>query len=118
MAVIKMEPQSGSAPKSCDDRKEPVLTGGYIEFRDATEEELAFWNVLDEEEKKDVVTESYSRCFFDVLKELMNREADKGKKMERQESSYSTVEQPGPPPNSPPTPQGPSQPPIQWYRRF
>jgi hypothetical protein len=110
MAVIRIEAQSNRPLKYCDGRKEPVIIGRFIEFRDATEEELAFWDVLDDAEKKDVITEAYSRCFFEVLNEMMQNEAMKGKKMQEKESSYSTVQRPGPPPNSPPTPQGPNQP--------
>jgi predicted Fe-S protein YdhL (DUF1289 family) len=111
MAVIRIEARLEGSLKSCEGRNEPVLGGSFIEFQDATEEELAFWNVLDDEEKAEVVTLAHYRCFFDVLHDLMQREAEKGKKLEEQEAAFSAVEGPGPAPNSPPTPNSPNQPP-------
>jgi hypothetical protein len=113
MAVIRIEALSSNPPYVCKGRMPPVKNGIYYDFQDATEEELAFWNVLDEEEKTDIVTAAYGRCFFDVLKEAMRKEAEKGKKLEESESAYAAVMQPGPQPGSPPTPQDPNQPPIQ-----
>jgi hypothetical protein len=113
MAVIRIEAQSNSLPKSCPGRKVPVADGRHIEFQDATEEELAFWNVLDDKEKADIVTQSYTHCFFDVLNQIMQREAEKGKKLQEREFVYANVQQPSAPPNSPPNPESPNEPPIQ-----
>ena len=86
--------------------------GNFFEFQDATEEELAFWNVLDDEEKLSVIVEAYRRCFYDALHEYMQSEAEKGKKIEERENASTGQPKPSVPPNSPPSPSGPNQPPI------
>jgi hypothetical protein len=111
MATVKIEALSEKYPGQCGGRRAPMRNGRFYEFRDATEEELAFWNVLDDGEKKELTGEAFRRCFFDVLHEFMQVEAEKGRKMKEAESSFQQPESEVPP-NSPPSPPGPNQPPI------
>ena len=111
MATITVQTEAGRTVHQCGDRRPPVVRGNFFEFQDASEEELAFWNVLDDDEKLGVTRESYRRCFYDALHEFMRSEAEKGRKMEEEEAA---AEQPktGVPPNTPPSPSGPNSPPI------
>ena len=117
MAVIKIAAREGDAgPKPCRDRSPAVLSGNYYEFRDASEEELAFWNILNDNEKQRLTDQAYNNCFFEALHEFMNQEARKGEKMKRQEEAAGlSGQQPGPqtPPNTPPAPSPSGGPPIQ-----
>jgi hypothetical protein len=88
-----------------------VRNGSYFEFQDATEEELAFWNVLSDEEKHELTVQAFIGCFFHALHEFMKREAEKAKKLE-EDSARAEQIKPGVPPNPPPSPSGPNQPPI------
>jgi|SRR5579872_4987102 len=112
MATITVQAEGNKDLHPCKDRNPPVRTGSSVEFRDATEEELAFWNVLDEDEKRGVAMEASRRCFYDALHEYMQSEARKGKKLEDQESAAIGRPKADIPPDSPPTPSGPNQPPI------
>jgi hypothetical protein len=111
MATIKIGSVSEKNPHSCKDRKPPVRNGSYFEFQDATEDELAFWNVLSDEEKRELTMQAYKGCFFDVLHESMKQEAGIAKKAQENNARAEQIK-PGVPPNSPPSPSGPNQPPI------
>src|SRR5690349_2808928 len=111
MATIKMDAGSEKNPHLCKDRKLPVRNGSYLEFQDATEEELAFWNVLTDEEKRVLTREAYKRCFFDALRDAMKYEANRAKKMQ-EENVTKEPPKAGMPPNPHPSPSGPGEPPI------
>lgn len=112
MAVIRIDLSGEASVRECSGRETPVKNGSNTEFRDATEEELAFWNVLDNDEKADIAGEAQRRCFFDVLHESMQREAEKARKMSEREAEISAgVERPGTP-GAPPSPQGPNPSPV------
>ncbi|MFI5421114.1 MAG: hypothetical protein ACHQ1H_09120 [Nitrososphaerales archaeon] len=123
MATIKLEAGSEKNPHSCKERKLPVRNGRYLEFQDATEEELAFWNVLSDVEKRSIAAEAYKRCFFDALRDAIKYEADRAEKIQKENVSKEPPKA-GMPPNSPPSPAGPGEPPIlcgvdskspRWY---
>ena len=112
MATIRLEAEeSEKNPHSCKERKLPVRNGRYFEFQDATEEELAFWNVLSNDEKRSLITEAYTRCFFDALRDAIKYEADRAKKIQ-EENASKELPKAEMPPNSPPSPPGPGEPPI------
>jgi hypothetical protein len=93
------------SPSECDGHRPPARNQSCFEFTDATEEELAFWNTLSEEEKKQMTEAAYKKCFFDVLPEAMKVEAEKGQKTKEQEEKEAGGETVGPkPPDNPHTP--------------
>ena len=114
MATIKLEAVSQRGPKTCEGRSQAVLDGGSFEFTDATEEELAFWNTLEPEEKREVSRASEHRCFYDILHAVMKEESEKGRKQREEEESLSSVGNPQSPrvPDSPPGPETPDSPPV------
>ena len=112
MATIRVQVEENKSLHLCRERSSPVKNGAYFEFQDATEEELAFWNVLDEEEQLRVIAEAYHHCFYDALHEYMQAEAVKGRKIEEKENVNLGQPKPDAPPNTPPSPSGPNQPPI------
>ncbi len=83
MATVKIEAASEKNPHTCKGRKPPVRNGIYYEFQDATEVELAFWNVLSDDERRKLSREAYKRCFFEVLGEVMKNEAEKSRKWQK-----------------------------------
>jgi hypothetical protein len=109
-------PRIDGAPKACDGKTPAALVGDHYEFPDATEEDLAFWNILGAEEKTDLAMESMHKCFFDLLHDIMREEARKGETQDLKDQAFSGGQQPNPqspvsPPDSPPTPRSPEQPP-------
>ncbi len=118
MATIKIEAKQGEdkEPKSCGSHEPARRIGNFYEFGDASEEELAFWNTLDESEQREMSDQAYKTCFYDALHDYMKEEAEKGKKLrERQEKEIGGSGGVPNPPDSPPTapPSGGGEPPIQ-----
>jgi hypothetical protein len=112
VATIRIEADSTNNPHSCKDRKLPVRNGSYFEYQDATEEELAFWNVLSANEKLELTIRAHNRCFFDELREFMKQEANKAKKIAEDNARAEQIKPGVPPESPPPSPSGPNQPPI------
>jgi hypothetical protein len=112
MATIRVHAEENKALHQCKERSPPVRNGAYVEFQDATEEELAFWDVLDDKEKRGVIMEAYRRCFYDALHEYMQSEAEKGKRLEEKENLNLGQPKPEGRLTRPPAPSGPNQPPI------
>lgn len=115
MATIRLE-STDESPKSCGDHSSPVLVKdrGFYEFQDASELELAFWNTLDQGERREMAKRSHDNCFFDLLHERMKEESDKGEKMKKEEDAALGGETKGPaPPESPPVAPPSGGPPIR-----
>jgi hypothetical protein len=115
MAIIRIEQIQGKEPKSCADRLQPIKADDSYEFRDATEEELAFWNTLDAKEKRDLTAESYDRCFFVALWDAITKESKKAEKLEEFKTSGRGSDQnpaPQPPSEEPPGNLPPAGPPV------
>jgi hypothetical protein len=70
MAKILLPSKGNVPPKECEGRKRGVARGSYFEF-EVSNEEFKFWKAISNEERDKLRENSYSRCFYDVLKEYM-----------------------------------------------
>jgi hypothetical protein len=115
MPTIRVEvTKEDKEPKKCEDRAGPVRNGRYYEFKDANEEELAFWNALDSEERRKLTDESYEHCFYGSLHSFMEQEAAKGERMKETESGNIGARSESPnPPSYPPVTPPTGGPPVQ-----
>jgi hypothetical protein len=106
-----------SEPKKCEGKAPPRRSGTILEFTDATEEQLAFWNALSDEEKGELADKLHRNCFFDELDGMIKKEQEKQEELDEREERLAGggegANQPGPssPPREPPEP--PLGPPIQ-----
>ncbi len=65
-------PSTDKAPKACSDHKEPQVNGRFLSY-EVTETEHNFWKGLSNKERSNLRARSLDKCFYEVLKEEMNK---------------------------------------------
>jgi hypothetical protein len=59
-------------PKDCVGKRLAVNKGSYFEF-EVSNEEFKFWKAISNEEREKLRHDSFERCFYEVLKEYMQK---------------------------------------------
>ncbi len=76
MAKILLPSKGKIPPKDCEGRKHGVARGSYYEF-EVSNEEFKYWKGISNEERDKLREEAYNRCFYDVLKEYIEKNPKK-----------------------------------------